>query len=795
MEDVIITQTKNNKNKIQKNQKKKNDEMEVVRADVIEDVAAGLELHSGDCIASSASPVPIGAMEGGASQSLLISDGLSEEEQGEVVIVEAAMHYEASPRVSEYGTADFSHKMAIASQVVPVTPVDGPNWTNEGNINGVSPDVPCTPQSFVPKTIVVNLGPNDEANRSLLKECLPSNRGSIGLPTKRKCDSLVSQDEVTVISSDDDILRPPAAKKVTEFGRGRTSIDDVLNRLLARLLKIDEIREKSRMQGGSSGKIKGLLIDTIEDLHLMSTVLTEEQRKDFKAGLKHSALRPNDKSTEILKNENSALRKRLVKIQMEKEALTKTSNDMAMQIASLEGKILELGKQQRKVKAKPKIIEDRLITVPVALGNNNPADTSSKNKQLDATDVERIVMNVMTRIGIVAANNDEVPPGTVSCGDVIGVEGMPRKSPSVTWEQGVATQLSTSDWPKIGDGLPTGKKGKKKKKPSMAAAEVQKQAAERTLQPNRGIIREVPASTWEPPGTAWNKRPAKRTRKEDTVVITVNRVRSGSDKDEEDKAKCSYKQALTEMRAAANLKELGILETDTRRGRNGGFIIELPGVTDARHKAMELVKKVQGRMPEGIRVACPQRKADIVLHGLDPSITVEEAVGGVAEACECLPEDITPSDITEIDSDLGRMWMSCPVAVARRAAALRTVKLGWSTVRIAMARPRLAQCFKCLDFGHIRAECTSPFDRSTNCHKCGRSGHKIGECDSLVAKCALCPPGCNAHKTGSAGCAALQEAIIKNKRVRDKQRQGRGPPTAKNGGLTKENQNRKKQSA
>lgn len=777
MDDLLTNQTHNNKNKKLKNPKKNEEEedgieeIRVLRADegnrseheARESTPLSGPIHLGiddevSCDYDHPSEAALNRGEQGRSMSpdVQMCNRVVDSEQSEMAV-------NAGARC----TFTFG-EIVPAGQPNAVTP--SIRSERGGLLDDVHFDVSCTPAPSTSNGVmVINLGWDPDRNRSTLMECI---RGQNTAPTKRRITSPAAMEEVNLISSEDDLSRPPAAKKVTEFKVGRVRADEVMNRMLARMIKVDEIREKSSMQGGCSGKIKRLLIELIEDLHLLSITLTEEQKKDFEINMKGAA--GQEKAAEVLKNENAALRKRMVKIQIEKDALSKSNTALKSENSLLKSQLAESEKQLKteKSKAKPKIVGDKLLKGPITIAPGK-AKTSSPPGQLNAMDVEKIVLKVMAKVGVIPDTGEE-DKAVESHTNAKSKEKPLRLCPQPSNPCG-GLQLSSEAWPRVGEVPATERKimkaKKKKKKVSMAAAEVQKRAEERANNSNR-VLREVPAAAWEPPGTVWNtRRSIMRPRENETVVVTVNCVKNGPEEAGDENVKASYKQALTEMRSLANMKELGIPDTATRRGRNGGIVIEFPGVTDARQKALELVKRVQDKLPEGIKVACPQRRLDIVLHGLDPSVTAEEVVVGIAGACECLPEDISPSAIVESDSDMGRIWLSCPAAVARRAVAMRVIRLGWSTARISMARPRLVQCYRCFNFGHIRAECSSPFDRSMNCHKCGKSGHKINECSSMVARCALCPPGVNAHKTGSAGCAALQEALTKERKAKVKQQQ------------------------
>lgn len=75
-------------------------------------------------------------------------------------------------------------------------------------------------------------------------------------------------------------------------------------------------------------------------------------------------------------------------------------------------------------------------------------------------------------------------------------------------------------------------------------------------------------------------------------------------------------------------------------------------------------------------------------------------------------------------------------------------------------RDRPIQCHKCLEYGHLKGECTSDIDRSMACYKCGQSGHRVATCVN-DPRCILCPDMQNGHRMGSKTCNAVKEANVR----------------------------------
>ena len=98
----------------------------------------------------------------------------------------------------------------------------------------------------------------------------------------------------------------------------------------------------------------------------------------------------------------------------------------------------------------------------------------------------------------------------------------------------------------------------------------------------------------------------------------------------------------------------------------------------------------------------------------------------------------------------------------RAIATVKVLKLG--KVRIswvnATARDKklVVRCFKCLEFGHVAAECLKYITEKL-CYKCRDPGHLAAGCGKPY-KCLTCeasgkPHG---HRTGDITCAALRIA-------------------------------------
>jgi len=108
-----------------------------------------------------------------------------------------------------------------------------------------------------------------------------------------------------------------------------------------------------------------------------------------------------------------------------------------------------------------------------------------------------------------------------------------------------------------------------------------------------------------------------------------------------------------------------------------------------------------------------------------------------------------------------RAIISLPASLATKVLKVGKVKIAWSVCRI-RERNLPARCYKCLEFGHIAANCGSVVDRSGWCFRCGTGGHKIRECHK-EAKCFFCAGNGQPHNhiAGSLRCPMASKAPAK----------------------------------
>lgn len=137
------------------------------------------------------------------------------------------------------------------------------------------------------------------------------------------------------------------------------------------------------------------------------------------------------------------------------------------------------------------------------------------------------------------------------------------------------------------------------------------------------------------------------------------------------------------------------------------------------------------------RVNKPVALSELRLVGIDPSTSVDEIRQALSSASKCSTDEFKVSDINIMRDGMGVVWARCPLAAAHAVAELRSIKLGWTSVRVDLLKKKPIQCFRCWHYGHVRGNCRSLVDRSGLCFRCGSGGHKSGSCTESLC-CALC---------------------------------------------------------
>ncbi|XP_013166458.1 PREDICTED: DNA-binding protein HEXBP-like [Papilio xuthus] len=158
--------------------------------------------------------------------------------------------------------------------------------------------------------------------------------------------------------------------------------------------------------------------------------------------------------------------------------------------------------------------------------------------------------------------------------------------------------------------------------------------------------------------------------------------------------------------------------------------------------------------PEVVRVARPVKCAEVRITGLDDSVTAAEVVESVAREGGCAADAVRSGRLTVGPRGDGSLWLSVPVAAAKKVTDAGRVRVGWTSARVVLLASRPTRCFRCLETGHMGAKCPGEVDRSKLCFRCGKPDHRARDCvadpNCPVCEAAAKPAG---HLIGGDGCA------------------------------------------
>lgn len=127
-----------------------------------------------------------------------------------------------------------------------------------------------------------------------------------------------------------------------------------------------------------------------------------------------------------------------------------------------------------------------------------------------------------------------------------------------------------------------------------------------------------------------------------------------------------YADAIRLAREKISLADFDIKDLTAKRAMTGAMKIEIPG-KDGREKAIKLAIKMDEVLaPQGVKVVCPMKCADLCIRGLDDSATSAAVSMAIAQAGECSEGVLKVGEIRRSPSGIGTVWIQCPLNVARK---------------------------------------------------------------------------------------------------------------------------------
>ena len=132
-----------------------------------------------------------------------------------------------------------------------------------------------------------------------------------------------------------------------------------------------------------------------------------------------------------------------------------------------------------------------------------------------------------------------------------------------------------------------------------------------------------------------------------------------------------------------------------------------------------------------VKVSQPVKKAEFRICDLDDSVTPAKVTAAVANLGSCDVESIRTGTVRHRSNrTIGSVWVQYPVTAARKVIEAGKILLGWISARV-------KQCYRCMEFGHIRQECSSDVDRTGRCYTFGELGHCARDCTAR-SRCSEC---------------------------------------------------------
>lgn len=109
------------------------------------------------------------------------------------------------------------------------------------------------------------------------------------------------------------------------------------------------------------------------------------------------------------------------------------------------------------------------------------------------------------------------------------------------------------------------------------------------------------------------------------------------------------------------------------------------------------------------------------------STTSGEIIEAIVKDSKCNFTEIKVSGIRVNGNGMATAWVKCPIATANKITERGEIKVGWVKVKTVMLKARSLQCYKCLQFGHVRQYCKEKEDNRDRCYRCGQRGQVYGK--------------------------------------------------------------------
>ncbi|KAL0839977.1 hypothetical protein ABMA28_015304 [Loxostege sticticalis] len=171
----------------------------------------------------------------------------------------------------------------------------------------------------------------------------------------------------------------------------------------------------------------------------------------------------------------------------------------------------------------------------------------------------------------------------------------------------------------------------------------------------------------------------------------------------------NFESLIRDAKARIDIASLGIEAVKFKPAKTGGKLLEIPGASSG-DKADAFAAKLREVLPaDQVRVSRPTVTADVRVSGLDDSVTKVEVADAVLKATGCSADAVRVGEIRQTYTG-GATIVRVPVAVAKTLAKGRLL-VGWVSAQVKVLARKPLKCYRCLEAGHVSAQCTCETDR------------------------------------------------------------------------------------
>lgn len=239
------------------------------------------------------------------------------------------------------------------------------------------------------------------------------------------------------------------------------------------------------------------------------------------------------------------------------------------------------------------------------------------------------------------------------------------------------------------------------------------------------------------------------------------------------RGEATYAELLKNVKDNVDIQKAGIQVRSIRKTLKGDLLLEVEG---GQIKATELKEAIEEKVDNEVHIT----NYGTVLHVLDidATTTIKDVENGINSAVGHRNTEFVKVKALRPSRDGNQI---ATVHTTRNVAKLllnaKRVKIGWVNCRV-KERIKISRCFKCLEFGHLAAECKGP-DRSNICINCNQPGHKAKDCNNTQF-CSACQT--DEHRADTTRCPKFRQMLKEHSKPKSTE-----PKRGSNGGKGRNN--------